>query len=124
MSRFWLASALAPVAAILLAPASSAQAESDGSERHFSAQDLFHLSVAADPQISPDGSRIAYVRRSNDIMADRARSAIWLIDTRTGEEVPLAGGPDANAFAPRWSPDGTRLAYVSTVSGGAQLWVK
>ncbi|OBV10597.1 alpha/beta hydrolase family protein [Erythrobacter dokdonensis] len=124
MSRFWLASALAPVAAILLAPASSAQAESDGSERHFSAQDLFHLSVAADPQISPDGSRIAYVRRSNDIMADRARSAIWLIDTRTGEEVPLAGGPDANAFAPRWSPDGTRLAYVSTASGGAQLWVK
>lgn len=96
----------------------------DGPERRFTAQDLFALSVAADPQISPDGSRIAYVRRSNDIMTDRARSAIWLIDTRTGEEVPLAGGADAGASSPRWSPDGTRLAYFSTAGGSAQLWVK
>lgn len=96
----------------------------DGPERQFTAQDLFALSAASDPQISPDGNRIAYVRRSNDIMADRARSTIWLIDTRTGKEVPLAGGADGNAFAPRWSPDGTRLAYSSTAGGSAQLWVK
>lgn len=95
-----------------------------GPERRFTAQDLFALAAAADPQISPDGGRIAYVRRSNDIMTDRANSAIWLIDTRTGEEVPLAGGAEAGAFAPRWSPDGTRLAYFSTAGGSAQLWVR
>ena len=94
-----------------------------GPERRFTAQDLFDLSMASDPQISPDGSRIAYVRVSNDIMTDRARRAIWLVDTRTGEQVPLAGATgEGDAFAPRWSPDGTRLAYVSTASGGAQLW--
>ena len=123
MPRYWLASMLAPVAAIMLAP-TPAVAEAEAPDRRFSAQDLFRLSAAADPQISPDGSRIAYVRRANDIMTDRARSAIWLLDTRTGEEVPLAGGADGDAFAPRWSPDGTRLAYVSTANGGAQLWVK
>lgn len=96
-----------------------------GPEKRFTAQDLFALSMASDPQISPDGTAIAYVRVSNDIMTDRARRAIWLVDTRTGEQLPLAGtSGDGDAFAPRWSPDGTRLAYVSTAAGGAQLWVK
>ena len=43
-------------------------------------QDLFSLEVAADPQISPDGGKIAFVRRANDIMADKAVSSIWLVD--------------------------------------------
>ncbi|WP_086616718.1 S9 family peptidase [Erythrobacter tepidarius] len=95
-----------------------------GPETRFTARDLFDLSMASDPQISPDGARIAYVRMSNDIMTDRARSAIWLVDTKTGEQVPLAGGADADAFSPVWSPDGRRIAYVSTAGGSAQLWVK
>ena len=96
-----------------------------GPEWRFTAQDLFGLSMASGPQISPDGTRIAYVRVSNDIMTDRARRSIWLVDTRTGEQVPLAGATgEGDAFAPRWSPDGTRLAYVATASGGAQLWVR
>ncbi|MDA0979298.1 MAG: hypothetical protein O3B72_12110 [Proteobacteria bacterium] len=42
--------------------------------------DVFELEVAADVQISPDGSQIAYVRRSMDIMRDSTRSNIWLVD--------------------------------------------
>ena len=95
----------------------------EGPERRFTGADLFDLAIASDPQISPDGSRIAYVRRSNDVMSDSTRSAIWLVDTRTGEETPLAG-QDGNAFAPSWSPNGDRLAYVSTSGGSAQLWVR
>ncbi|ODS94286.1 MAG: acyl-peptide hydrolase [Erythrobacter sp. SCN 62-14] len=101
-------------------PATTAQQHSD---TRFTAQDLFALSAASDPQISRDGRTIAYVRRSHDIMTDRARSSIWLIDTRSGTETPLAGGADSEAFAPRWSPDGTRIAYISTAGGRAQLWV-
>ncbi|MEM9084959.1 MAG: S9 family peptidase [Pseudomonadota bacterium] len=83
----------------------------------FTGADLFGLSVAADPQISPDGSQIAYVRRTNDIMTDRAVSSIWLIDVASGAQTPLVTGEGAHV-SPRWSPDGTRLAYVSTQSGG------
>jgi dipeptidyl aminopeptidase/acylaminoacyl peptidase len=95
-----------------------------GPSRTFDAHDLFGLEVASDPQISPDGSRIAYVRRSGDIMTDRMRPSIWLIDTRTGEQAPLVTGP-GNHMSPRWSPDGTRVAYISTAEGGqAQLYVR
>lgn len=92
-------------------------------DHRFTGADLFDLSIAADPQISPDGRHIAYVRRANDIMSDRAVSSIWLIDTQTGEELPVAGGQGA-AFSPRWSPDGKRLAYASTDGGSPQLWVR
>ena len=95
-----------------------------GPSRIFDAHDLFGLEVASDPRISPDGRRIAYVRRSGDIMTDRMRSSIWLIDTASGEQAPLIAGP-GNHLSPRWSPDGTRLAYMSTAEGGgAQLYVR
>ncbi|MBL8650620.1 MAG: S9 family peptidase [Sphingopyxis sp.] len=107
-------------------PAMSASASGSartGPQRRFTGEDLFDLAIASDPQISPDGRRIAYVRRANDIMADRAVNAIWQIDTATGDEVAIAG-TDGAAFAPRWSPDGKRLAYASTEGGSAQLWVR
>lgn len=103
--------------------ASAAGSARKGPERRLTGADLFDLSIAADPQISPDGRHIAYVRRANDIMSDRAVSSIWLIDTQTGEETPVAGR-QGGAFSPRWSPDGKRLAFASTEGGSAQLWVR
>lgn len=94
-----------------------------GPNRTFAGEDLFDLAFATDPQISPDGREIAYVRRQNDIMTDRAISSIWLINVASGEERPFAGR-SGSAFSPRWSPDGSRVAYVSTEGGKAQLWVK
>ncbi|MBA3677057.1 MAG: S9 family peptidase [Sphingosinicella sp.] len=99
-------------------------APADGPSRLFEGRDLFSLEAASDPQISPDGSRIAYVRRSGDIMTDRMRPTIWLVDTKTAQQMPLAAGSGAHS-QPRWSPDGKRLAYVSTAEGGApQLFVR
>ncbi len=84
---------------------------------YFTGADLFGLSVAADPQISPDGDRVAYVRRTNDVMTDSAVTSIWMVDVGSGAETPLVTGAGTH-FSPRWSPDGSRLAYVSTESGG------
>ena len=86
--------------------------------------DIFELEVAADPRISPDGSRIAYVRQSMDIMTDTPVSNIWIIDSEGDNHRPLLSGARSYS-SPRWSPSGDRLAYVSKVFGrGAQLHVR
>ena len=123
MTRFRTLSPLAILfaATALAAPASAAPAT--GPDRYFTGSDLFNLEWASDPEISPDGRTIAYVRESNDIMTDKARPSIWLIDVATGGQRPLIDGPGAY-FSPRWSPDGTRLAYVAAVDGSPQLYVR
>ncbi|MBS0575867.1 MAG: S9 family peptidase [Proteobacteria bacterium] len=110
--------ALALTAPILAAPA-------EGPTRLFTGADLFNLEAAADPQISPDGRTVVYVRRANDIMSDRTRSTIWAIDVASGTQTPLVTGPGGHG-QPRWSPDGSKLAYVASSDdkGGAQLYVR
>ncbi|MEO7635111.1 MAG: prolyl oligopeptidase family serine peptidase, partial [Sphingomicrobium sp.] len=118
---------LSPLALLLVATSISAPAlaaPADAPNPIFTGSDLFNLAAASDAQISPDGRSIAYVRRSADIMTDKMRSAIWLITVATGEQRPLAAGV-GDSFSPRWSPDGRRLAFVSTAEGGApQLFVR
>src|SRR5688572_15258945 len=106
----------------LLTPALAAPPA--GPERHFTARDLFDLEIASDPQISPDGRWIAYTRRSGDIMTDRFRQTIWLIDTASGRQMPLVAGAGSHS-QPRWSPNGDRLAFISTAEGNRpQLFVR
>lgn len=115
--------ALSVHALVPLALAAEDTAKTEGPQRAFTPDDLFKLEGATDPQISPDGSKIAYVRSSADVMTDRIVPSIWLVDFATGEQRPLVTGPGAHS-SPRWSPDGRRLAYVSSDGSGApQLYV-
>ena len=86
----------------------------------FAPRDVFALEQATDVQISPDGRHIAYVRSSGDIMTDGARRTVWLIDSASGAQTPLLDGV---ASRPRWSPDGSRIAYVTADAGKPQLFV-
>ncbi|WP_425411185.1 prolyl oligopeptidase family serine peptidase [Hyphococcus sp.] len=85
--------------------------------------DVFNIEYASDVQISPDGDTVAYARRSNDIMTDKTRSNIWLVDADGDDHRPLLSGR-ADYTLPRWSPDGERIAYISSVEGSPQLYVK
>mgnify|MGYP001809713760 CR=1 FL=1 len=110
---------LAAAAALCFGPMATAQPS-----RSFTAADLFQLEQATDPQVRPDGRQVVYVRASADIATDRTRRAIWIVDAATGAQQPLVAGPGAH-MSPRWSPDGKRLAYVSTSEGGSpQLFVR
>jgi acylaminoacyl-peptidase len=88
----------------------------------FKPLDVFDLQWVSDPQISPDGRNIAYVRMSFDIKTDRPRGAVWLIDAQGRNARPLSGAP--SSASPKWSPDGTRLAYLAAApDGSTQLFM-
>jgi len=92
-------------------------------ESLFTAQDVFGLEIATDPQVSPDGSRVAYVRVTMNIMTDKAERSIWVINTDGGHHQPLVTGP-GDYSSPRWSPSGKRLAYLGKNEGKTQLMVR
>jgi dipeptidyl aminopeptidase/acylaminoacyl peptidase len=97
----------------------------DGPTPFLTGRDLFSLRTAGSPQVKPDGSAIAYVRTTYDIMTDRGRRSIWLVNPGNGEQTPLVADDRASALSPRWSPDGTRLAYVAAGGDGPpQLYVR
>ena len=113
-----LKSAATALLALNLAAPAPAQPEKPA----FKPLDVFDLQWAADPQVSPDGRSIAYVRMGFDIKTDRARGTVWLVGVDGRNERPLSGA--ATSGSPRWSPDGSRIAYIARAAdGSAQLFM-
>jgi dipeptidyl aminopeptidase/acylaminoacyl peptidase len=76
------------------------------------AEDFMRLQLVSDPQISPDSERVAFVKKSVDAARSKYRSEIWVAPTLEGEPRRFTGS-DSNDSHPRWSPDGSRLAFLS-----------
>ena len=81
---------------------------------------IFDIESVSDPQISPDGSKVLYVRSGSDIMNDKRYSNIWIINFDGSNNRPLTSGQNSNS-QPRWSPDGNQIIYVSNSSGSGQI---
>ena len=98
-------------------------ASSEIDHSHFQPADVFQLQYASNAQISSDGSTIIYSRTRFDIMTDRSKSELWMINDQ-GEHIPVLTGK--NISSARWSPSGDRIIYVTSQDGKAQIhcyWV-
>ena len=84
-------------------------------DKAFQPLDVFELEYASGPQISPDGETILYSRNHFDIMNDRGKSDVWMID-KEGRHLPLL--TSGNISGATWSPDGSRIAYVTSDEDG------
>jgi dipeptidyl aminopeptidase/acylaminoacyl peptidase len=83
-------------------------------------KDLISMNRLSDPQISPDGRWIVYSVATPDLEANKLTHNIWIISASGGEPRQLTrSGSDSR---PRWSPDGKRLAFLSSRDGAQQVY--
>lgn len=87
----------------------------------FSVHDMLAMDRIGDPHVSPDGKWVVFTLRSTDLEANRGRTDLWLINIDGHGLRQLTSHP-ASDFSPSWTPDGQSIYFLSTRSGGAQIW--
>jgi dipeptidyl aminopeptidase/acylaminoacyl peptidase len=81
-------------------------------QRKVTADDFMRIQLVSDPQLSPDGTQIAFVRKYTDREKNKYRGEIWVVPAAGGEPRRFTGGEWSDG-SPRWSPDGTQIAFLS-----------
>jgi len=84
----------------------------------FAVEDLLKVRRVSDPQVSPDGRQVAFVVGDVNLDANRVVNQIYLVPVAGGPAKQLTSGT-SSASAPRWSPDGKKIAFTT----GGQIWV-
>jgi Tol biopolymer transport system component len=116
MSRSPLLAVMSFVCA-LASPASGAGPE----PRPAAVADIASLREVCDVTIDATGRRVAFTVESTDSATSRPTARIWIASTSGGDSRPFTAGPGRD-WSPRFSPDGSALAFLSDRSGRAEIW--
>jgi dipeptidyl aminopeptidase/acylaminoacyl peptidase len=108
--------AAAVASALLLSPLAAAE----GRPMRF--EELAKIGRVSGLSLSPNGKWTAYAVSTPDVEENRSRSAIWIVSSGGGEARRLTSGQARDA-EPKFSPDGRRLAFLSSREGGSQIWL-
>ncbi len=112
---------LAIAASTLLTASLAAQT----AKHTFSLDDVARMKNVSDPQVSPDGTWVAYTVRTPDLKEDRNTSDVWMTRWDGQESVRLTTSKESES-SPRWSPDGKYLAFLSSRDDDnevSQVWL-
>ena len=97
-------------------------ADLNAQKSNFSYLDVFELEFVREPQIAPDGSWIVYRRMGFDIMKDKVDGNLWMIKPDGSQHQKLTSR-EVSESAPSWSPDSSRLAFVSSTDEGSEIYI-
>ncbi len=87
----------------------------------FDFQAMMKVKRISDPQISPDGKKVAFTVQTVDLEKNAKPQQIYVVGIEGGN--PRQITTTGNNERPRWSPDSQRLAFVSDRGGSSQLWL-
>ncbi len=93
--------------------------------RLITVDDMHKFHDLRDVQISPDGKWVAYTVSSIDVAADKSNTHVWMSGWDGADQIQLTSSAESEN-APRWSPDGRYLSFLSGRPGkakGTQLWL-
>ena len=93
------------------------------SGRAMTVDDLITAVRVSDPQLSPDGTRVLFVRTTTDGKSGRRNADIWTVAADGSSEPKELIGGDASESTPRHSPDGKRIAFISSRDGAPQVYI-
>lgn len=93
------------------------------SKRSLRPGDIYRIQTINDPQISPEGTWVAYTITTTDSAKDKRNSNIWMTSWDGNQSIQLTNAPEM-ASSPRWSPDGKYLSFTASRFGGSnQVWL-
>ncbi|MGD0774435.1 MAG: S9 family peptidase [Candidatus Solibacter sp.] len=98
---------------------------SQPARRALKIDDMHRFHEVRDAQISPDGKWVAYTVNTVDTVADKGDTDVWIASWDGTEHLRMTTSPESET-APRWSPDGRWLAFLSSRPGkakGNQVWL-
>lgn len=106
--------------ALLLLAASAAALFAQ--KQPFDIDALMRLARIGEPRISPDGLKVAFTAQYIDVAGNKGRRQIYVVPTHGGTPIRITHEGDSNE-RPQWSPDSSRIAFISERGGSSQIWI-
>jgi dipeptidyl aminopeptidase/acylaminoacyl peptidase len=91
-------------------------------KRPMKPEDLYRIKNVTDPRVSPDGKWIAFTVSVPNLKANSFNSDIWIMPVMGGDPLQLTRSPKSD-HSPRWSPDGSHIAFISSRDGVSNLYL-
>jgi len=113
VARFWLRHSfvIRHLSFVIVLTLTAASTRALAEKRNITERDLFDFVWIGDPQVSPDGSRVAFVRVTVNDKKEGYNTSIWTVPLEGGEEPHQLTKGDHDSD-PRWSPDGKFLLFL------------